>query len=152
MVDYDVYADGEAALGWLNATVQLDGPPETDWAGFCRTFMDAMRSQFRASGAEVAHLKLHLAAGDGTLMANLTNNREEPSVRGTIDRPASHARLLVNARAHVDPARLRSITERCLMDAAKDRIQLKVDDLRNFAPSRPTPTHRFASVVKGPSA
>ncbi len=147
-VDYDLYADGEAALGWLNATVQLEGACPADWAGFCQTFMDAMRREFQASGAEVAHLKLHLTDGRGTLMANLTSNRGEPSIRGNVEPSASSARLLVNARAHVDPARLRSITESCLKTATGDHIRFTVDDLRNFAPSRPTPTHRFSSVVE----
>ena len=29
-IDYDIYADGEAMLGWLNATVQIDSKNELD--------------------------------------------------------------------------------------------------------------------------
>ncbi len=32
-VDYDVYAEGEAVLGWLNATIALRGQP-TEWNVF----------------------------------------------------------------------------------------------------------------------
>ena len=39
-VNYDTYAEGEAALGWLNASIRLtprEGSP--DWEGFCRGLM-----------------------------------------------------------------------------------------------------------------
>jgi len=146
-VDYDVYADGEAALGWLNAAIRLHGDPATDWNGFCRGFLEAMRSEFQGSSAEVAHLKLHLAAGDSALAANLTANAETPSIRGRIEGSPREVRLLVNVRANTHPTQLRSLTERCLEAAAGTSIRLTVDDLRSFAPARPQPTHRFRDVV-----
>ncbi|MFO7903712.1 MAG: GTP-binding protein [Planctomycetota bacterium] len=146
-VDYDVYADGEAALGWLNAAVQLQGSPETDWKRFCEDFMEAMQSEFQQSAAEVAHLKFHLTAGDSAITANLTSNREEPSVRGQIEGAPSEARLVMNVRAHIHPAQLRSVTEKCLQTVVGEAIQFVVDDLSSFAPARPEPTHRFGSVL-----
>ncbi|MHB8900357.1 MAG: GTP-binding protein [Thermoguttaceae bacterium] len=149
-VDYDVYAEGEAALGWLNATVRLEAAAPANWAGFCRTLIEGMQKRLQALGAEIAHLKLHMAAGDEALAANLTGNRQRPSIRGRIESSVTDVRLLLNARAHVDPARLRSVTEECLEGAAGEGIRLTVEDLRHFAPSRPTPTHRFSSVVALP--
>lgn len=146
-VDYDVYAEGEAALGWLNAAVQLHGGSPTDWRGFCRGLIEAMRSEFQGVAAEVAHLKLHLTAGEGTLVANLTSSRDGPSIRGQVEPWPPEARLLVNVRANIGPAQLRSITERCLEAVAGEAIRLTVEDLRSFAPARPEPTHRFPSVV-----
>jgi hypothetical protein len=149
-VDYDVYASGEAALGWLNASVRLEGGPNTDFACFCRDLIEAIRNELQAVAAEVAHLKLHLTAGDGALTANLTDNRQSPSIRGRIDGSPSEARLLVNVRAHIDPARLRSLTEKCLKEVAGATVRLTVDDLSSFAPARPQPTHRFDSVAESP--
>lgn len=146
-VDYDVYANGEAALGWLNAAVQLRGSQETDWKGLCQDVMQAMRTEFQGVAAEVAHLKLHLTAGESTLLANLTSNRNEPSIRGQIEGSPLEARLLVNVRANIDPARLRSITERCLETVAGEAIRLTIEDSQCFAPTRPEPTHRFQGVV-----
>jgi G3E family GTPase len=39
-VDYDRYADGEAALGWLNATVRLSAPSLPDWKPKTRRLKD----------------------------------------------------------------------------------------------------------------
>ena len=81
-VDYNVYADGEAALGWLNAAYVLHGQPGTDWEGFTRTLMAALGHAFRETPAEIAHLKTYLKAGSATLVANLTTSQSEPSMRG----------------------------------------------------------------------
>lgn len=149
-VDYDVYADGEAALGWLNASVSLQAQQKTDWPEFCSTFMEAMRGALREADAEIAHLKLHVGAGAGANVwtANLTSNDGGLSSRGEVPPSFSKVRLLINARAHVDPDRLRSITERCLAATTGDTIRFEIDDLRHFVPARPTPTHRYDSVVE----
>jgi len=146
-MDYELYADGEAALGWLNAAVQLQGGQETDWKSLCQNFMQEMQREFREAAGEIAHLKLHLNVGGSTVTANLTGNREETSIRGEIEETTPEARLLVNVRANIDPARLRSTTEKCLQKVTGETIQLVVDDLRSFAPARPEPTHRFEKVV-----
>ena len=57
------------------------------------------------------------------------------------------AALLVNARVHLDPQQLRSIVESCLRASAGERIEIAVEQIRSFAPSRPQPTHRFDHVV-----
>lgn len=50
-VDYDVYAEGEAVLGWLNATVMLRGEP-ADWnlSNATRSAFAARREQALRSG------------------------------------------------------------------------------------------------------
>jgi G3E family GTPase len=146
-VDYDQYAEGEAALGWLNASIRLDGRPNTDWRAFCSVFLDAMRQHCRESSAEIAHLKLHLEADHSSLTANLTGNHEEPSVRGRIDGSPTTATLLLNVRANIDPSHLRLLTEQCLQHSAGTAIRRTIEHIQSFAPSRPQPTHRYRSVV-----
>lgn len=146
-VDYAQYADGEAALGWLNASLRLESDVPTDWRTFCRGLMDTLHRGFREMSAEIAHLKLHLTAGSGTLVANLTSNDGEPSLRGTCDEPAAAAHLLVNVRARIEPDALRGLVERCVRAAAGPAVRFVVEDLQSFAPARPRPIHRFTNVV-----
>jgi hypothetical protein len=146
-VDYDEYAEGEAALGWLNASLRLQSDSPTDWKDFSLRLMNALKREFQAISAEIAHLKLHLTAGSGTLVANLTSNDGEPFLRGTIHEPAADARLLVNVRARIEPDALRGLVERCAQAVAGPAVRLATEDLQSFAPSRPQPTHRFESVV-----
>ena len=43
-VDYDVYAEGEAVLGWLNCEIQLAAPgEEVDWRAFCRDLLGGLQ-------------------------------------------------------------------------------------------------------------
>ncbi len=146
-VDYDEYAEGEAALGWLNATIRINGDSTTNWKTFCAAFMVEMQRQFKNSSAEIAHLKLHLAAGNTSLVANLTGNEVEPYFRGTSEGSYPEAIMLVNIRAATEPLQLRALTEQCVGRVAGATIRLAIEDLRCFAPSRPQPTHRFADVV-----
>jgi G3E family GTPase len=146
-VDYDEYAEGEAALGWLNASMRLHADAPTDWKAFCLGLMHSLQREFRAMSAEIAHLKMHLTAGSDTLVANLTSNDGEPSLRGTIGTPAHDARLLVNIRARIEPDALRALVERCAQAVTGPSVRVATEDLQSFAPSRPQPTHRFERVM-----
>jgi Ni2+-binding GTPase involved in maturation of urease and hydrogenase len=146
-VDYDVYAEGEAALGWLNAAYRLSADPAIDWGGFCLRVMAALRREFRERSAEIAHLKLHLESGSSSHLASLTSGQGEPSLRGQITEPSNACRLLLNVRAHIDPEGLRSVVEQVIKEAAGPIIRVVKEDLRCFAPARPQPTHRYELAI-----
>jgi len=146
-VDYDTYAEGEAELGWLNASVELRADGGADWRAFCLDLVRAMQSEFQAASAEVAHLKLLLTAGGSRLVANLTSNDGSPFAEGIIEGAPQRAALLVNARVHLGPDALRTVVERRLRATAGDRVRETITSIQSFAPARPQPTHRFDSVV-----
>jgi hypothetical protein len=145
-VNYEEYAAGEAALGWLNAVFRLSGGG-IDCHAFCRDFMIRMRTAFRELSAEVAHLKMLISAGSSTLVANLTSNASEPSLRGEMKSLAQLATVLLNVRARIDPLQLREITERCVDEAAGAEVRATIEALQSFAPPRPTPTHRLVEAI-----
>lgn len=144
-VDYDEYADGEAALGWLNASVRLQAGSPADWRQFCLDLIAGLQNDFRTRSAEIAHLKLYLSTGDGSLAANLTGNDRERSIRGEAT-PSREARLILNARAHIGPDDLRALVEQRLA-GAPGGVRAAIEDLQSFAPSRPEPKHRYEQVV-----
>jgi hypothetical protein len=146
-VDYDQYAAGEAALGWLNAAVRLEGEATADWGSFCLVLLDALKSEFRARSAEIAHLKLHLITPACSLTANLTGNQAEPSLRVADGSSTSEVRLVLNARAHIGPEALEALVRGCLASMACGKIRIVVEDLRAFSPARPQPTHRYRAVT-----
>src|SRR4051812_11000812 len=55
-IDYDVYADGEALLGWLNATLQISATEDVDSTALLQTLAGAFQSAL--ADAEIAHLKM----------------------------------------------------------------------------------------------
>ena len=66
-VDYDVYAEGETVLGWLNATITLQGGDPTDWNLFAESLLSGLSQRFDNMGASVGHVKLLVETGDSFL-------------------------------------------------------------------------------------
>jgi hypothetical protein len=148
-VDYDRYTDGEAALGWMNASVRLTGKARPDWKKIVVDLMEAMRNEFTSSQAEIAHLKLFLQAGNFTVAANLTNNSEDVSLQitGEASPKDTMAGMFVNARVHTNPQLLRGVLERCLPHIVPVGVDTQITSLESFSPARPQPVHRFATPV-----
>jgi G3E family GTPase len=148
-VDYDVYAEGEAALGWLNASVELRTKRDTDWKGFCLNLLGRMQREFQARSAGIAHLKLHLTTAAGAVQANLTANQGQPVARTSGAAPSGPGRasLLVNARVQIEPDTLRAIVEQGLQLAAGDEIEVALTAAESFQPARPRPLYRMDTVV-----
>jgi len=146
-VDYDTYAAGEAALGWMNAAGQLRAGEDIDWKAVAGALLEAIRGGLRARSAEIAHVKVYLTAPGGHVAGNVTNNDGPLSVRGGIAPGQRSVSLLINARVHVEPDVLRQTVETALQAAAGDRLEAKITNMRSFFPGRPQPTHRYQRVV-----
>jgi Ni2+-binding GTPase involved in maturation of urease and hydrogenase len=148
-VDYDTYAAGEAALGWLNAVAQLHADLPAPWGLFVKELLEGICSDLRAATAEIAHLKLYLTAGSEHVGGNLTANDATIFLRGSIQPACQDARLLINARVHCHPDQLRGVVEaRLLAAAGAHRIQATITHMRSLMPGRPQPTHRYESPVR----
>ncbi len=146
-VDYDVYAEGEALLGWLNASIRLRPRSSTDWRAFCLDLVTRLQRAFSARGAEIAHLKCQLTSPGSQLAVNLTASDGEPSLRGSIEQSSGEeVTLLVNARVRIAPDALRSVVEGCLQATADNSVAVSIDGLQSFSPARPQPVYRFESV------
>ena len=109
-VDYDVYAEGEAVLGWLNTTIELSGS-ETDWDTFARELMQNLSCQLDSMKASVGHIKMLIESGENYLIGNLTGRNETLSFRSSAG-ISSEARLTLNARVEVSPEALEEIVRK----------------------------------------
>lgn len=146
-VDYDVYAEGEAVLGWLNARIMLHAPGGADWRAYCERFLENMKEATRARRAEAAHIKIILSTADGSIAGNLTMSSVEPELRGQADGRSPDASLIVNARVHMAAQDLRNVFETCLTRSGQTQIQHRILSVESFSPARPQPTHRYSSAV-----
>lgn len=147
-VDYDVYAEGEAILGWLNASVELSAKAGADWNAFFRTLFESMAEGFRSGLQDVGHVKLLLSAGGESLAGNLVSTGKRPFLTGGVSSRHSRAELLVNARVETTPARLESLALALLREACgKYDLACKPRDLKCLSPGRPEPTWRYDHVV-----
>jgi G3E family GTPase len=106
-VDYEVYADGEALLGWLNATVTLKAEDEFDANAFLKDLAANIQSRLQAQNAEVAHLKMTYSPDDGIAgeiaSVNLVRNDNIPESGMSLDEPSTgghRSRKSTQSRAH----------------------------------------------------
>ncbi len=142
-LDYDLYAEGEAALGWLNANVNLSGSPGQSWKSLVKQFLTEMQANIRERGMQIAHVKVLMkSAGHGAVVGNLTGNDDDPSLTGMILRDPESVTFIVNARVQGAADTLRSLTEESLHTLTTDGLQFSVNTLESFHPARPEPTYR----------
>jgi len=145
-IDYDVYAAGEAELGWLNATYKATdfAEPAPTLSEVAEQLVREIGSRLEELGAETAHLKV-LVEGEGgdAALANLVSSDVAVEVSIPSSRVASALTATINARVAVDPERLvevaRAAWEKCIEKWQAVGSQGKE---QFFRPGRPTPTHR----------
>jgi G3E family GTPase len=151
-VDYEVYAGGEALLGWLNCTVLLSAKKAFDADKFLRELAREMQSRLQSAGAEVAHLKMTLNSdsGHGKIgVVNLVRNEFVPEPSLIMAELVEKGQLIINLRAEAAPALLGQVVRQSLIAAASffASLETQLDHLEHFRPGKPTPTHRFEGVL-----
>jgi hypothetical protein len=148
-VDYQVYAEGEARLGWLNCTVQLSAKKAFDAAAFLKQLAGEIQRRLQARQAEVAHLKMTVSPEDsvtGEIAAvNLARNDFVPELSSQLAEPVRSGQMIINLRAEAAPDVLGTAVRQGLVVAAKrfPTLQATLDHLEHFRPGKPTPTHRI---------
>ena len=150
-VDYTVYADGEALLGWLNCTVQLAAKEAFDANRLLEVLAAAVQERLRSAHAEVAHLKMTLSPDGGLeeiAAINLVRNDFVPELSLRLEEPAHSGQLIINLRAEATPDVLGSAVQESLNALAGQFNTLKatLDHLEHFRPGKPTPTHRLKEI------
>lgn len=145
-VDYDVYADGEALLGWMNLTAAVTGEGVFDGNEFVAKLMTDLHAKLSGQGIEVAHLKVTFApfehANDLAVM-NLTRTGGTPEASHELQEPLEAGELILNLRAEGDPEYLKAAAVETLTDTARAAgVNADVEHAEAFRPGRPVPTHR----------
>lgn len=144
-VDYDVYAEGEAVLGWLNTTIELSGR-KTDWDAFARELMQNLSHQFDSMKASVGHVKILIESGENYRIGNLTGLNDTLNFRSSAG-TSSEARLTLNARVEMSPEALEELVRKTVNATKGKNLRKKIVALRCLSPGRPNPTFRFDQVI-----
>ncbi|PWT86612.1 MAG: cobalamin biosynthesis protein P47K [Blastocatellia bacterium] len=146
-VDYDLYAEGEALLGWLNATCRLLAVQPFDGNFFVQKLADRIQRGLAGERIEIAHFKMTLSPDHGSDLAVLNLVRtdgphESPHLLGD---ELTDGELILNLRAEGDPVALNRIAMRGLEEVAREAgVTTKIEHSEHFRPARPEPTHRMA--------
>ncbi len=144
-IDYDIYAEGEAELGWLNSTVRVSAAKPFDLDALLLNLISRLRGEFVRSGAEVAHLKVIGLSDVSFGVANLVSSRTEPELSLASQSRTPTAEVIVNARVAADPAALEGhVRQTVEAVCAGQGAQAAFASMQRFRPGRPQPTHRYA--------
>jgi Ni2+-binding GTPase involved in maturation of urease and hydrogenase len=147
-VDYALYGEGEALLGWLNATVTLRGASgEFDGNQAVRALCHSLQRRLSEAGAEVAHLKMTLSPDEGLsdlAVINLVRNDHVPELSQSLSASIASGQLIINLRAEAGPERLRDELRAALVTVfpADGPLTAELEHIEAFKPGQPTPTHR----------
>ncbi len=144
-VDYDVYAEGEAEMGWLNANARVTSSRPFDLDALLVQVIARLGESFVRAGAEVAHLKVIGLSDRSFGVANLVSSASRPELSLPSRCQVSEAEVIVNARASADPALIeQQVREALTAVCTQQEARADVRSLQSFRPGRPQPTHRYA--------
>jgi Ni2+-binding GTPase involved in maturation of urease and hydrogenase len=149
-IDYDTYAEGEAELGWLNATARLASAAPFDLDALLTAILGDLADVCRTRGGEVAHLKL-IGMDDAGAFAvgNVISSDTAPKLSLPSGLNPREAELIVNARVAIDPAVLEAEVKRVVAArCAKVGAAAEFRTSQSLRPGRPVPTHRYAEAKK----
>src|SRR5579885_1892821 len=147
-IDYDVYAEGEAELGWLNSSIHIEGQQPFALDDLLLDVVTQLREALTRSGGEVAHLKAIGLSEVSFGVANLVSSASTPELSLPANCKVPRVELIVNARVALDPSEIEkavraTVTAVCTARGATAECRT----MQNFRPGRPQPTHRY-SIAK----
>ncbi|MGD9721982.1 MAG: GTP-binding protein [Pirellulales bacterium] len=146
-LDYDTYAEGEAELGWLNASLQVRAAAPVALDALLIEIVGRLATALDALHAETAHLKVIGLADDTFGVANLVSSESRPELSLPSQTAVRAADVIVNARVALDPARLEATVRREVAAACRAlSVEATWKLVQSFRPGRPVPTHRMAAV------
>jgi len=149
-LDYDVYAAGEAELGWLNSNFRVVAGEPFALDGLLLGLMERLRESLAAAEAETAHLKT-IGLWEGFHgVANLVSRDSRVELSVPSGCRTKVADVVVNARVAIDPNELDQLVLNAVgaAGAAAGACVTRVQS-RSLRPGRPVPTHRFSEPLVG---
>jgi Ni2+-binding GTPase involved in maturation of urease and hydrogenase len=146
-IDYDVYAEGEAELGWLNSSVRITAGEPFALDQLLLDVVARLQASLKSHGAEIAHLKA-IGLWEGFFgVANLVSSDGQATLSLPSRCQVKETDLIVNARVAIDPAVLQTEVEKVIASICGERnAQASSAKTQSFRPGRPTPTHRYAEA------
>lgn len=145
-VDYDIYAEGEAELGWLNCQVHATSLPgkKLSLDTLVLRLVSTLKNSLQTANGEAAHLKVLGQSGELMAIANLVSSDVDAELSLASEIETRQADLIVNARVAIAPELLeRVVGEAVEQVAAELGITATITNMQRFRPGRPTPTHRL---------
>ena len=152
-VDYEVYAAGEALLGWLNSTVALDSTIAFDANSLLELLAQRIQDSLNTSGAQIAHLKMTLSPNEGLgeiAVVSVVRNDFVPELSSRIEHRITGGQMIINCRAEAPSTLLLSATQSALSEVFThfEGLKFHIEHSEHFQPGKPQPTYRLAHSLE----
>lgn len=146
-MDYVIYAEGEAELGWLNCQVDAKSEERFELDMIVLELVKRIGQRLNSSELEVAHLKILGQTLHDAAVANLVGSSVEAELSLASEIKTQGADLLVNARVAASPEELESIVRLVTNELESETgVTLTVGNMQSFRPGKPEPTHRVGGI------
>ena len=147
-MDYDIYAEGEAELGWLNMSLTASAEEAFDLDKLLLGIAELLHVSLNKAGAETAHLKT-IGLWEGFHgVANLVSSDSKPELSMPSDCQTRKAEVVVNARVAIDPEKLAEMVDHTVKVCAQNLgATADIRQTQSFRPGRPVPTHRITEAI-----
>lgn len=144
-IDYDIYAEGEAVLGWLNMKVNLMGN-NIVWSEFAGQFLNQLGQRFKEENSAIGHVKLIIEEDWNFILGNITGTSDKAAIIGSVEK-AEQVSMILNARVEMTPEKLKAIVLETLEKTKETGITYDIKVLNCLQPGRPNPTYRYERIV-----
>jgi type II secretory pathway component PulM len=144
-VDYQQYAEAEAALGWVNVQARVDLRQPQSPANVVIPLMREISERLSNAGIGLAHLKAFDGCSAGFVKVSLCRYGDElvPDGHLTGVEDLQH-QIVINLRAIGAPTELQQIVQQAM---AKVGGKVVMHHSGAFRPAPPKPEHRFLKAV-----
>lgn len=142
-LDYDLYAEEETSLGWLNASILLNSS-SADWKNFIWNFLSLLYRRLFQRGIIIGHIKCILQNSSSFLTGNITGTSRGVSVQGEL-KQTDHVMMLLNARVQMPPEDLESVVFDVLQRICRNTVEFEILSKKCLKPSPPKLTHKYKS-------
>ena len=142
-IDYDMYADGEAQLAWLDESMTIVSS-QKNAVMIAKKIITQIDHDIKEKKLTIGHLKFFIETTDGKKKISITSSLPlsfyKPEENDTLQ-----AHLLINARVQTEPAVLQQIVNDTLKQMVqKHDCNIMVEKWSAFKPGYPKPLHRIS--------
>jgi G3E family GTPase len=142
-IDYDIYADGEAKLAWLDESITIVSS-QKNAVMIAKEIISQIDHDIKEKELTIGHLKFFIETTDWkkkiSIASSLLHSFYSPE-----EKDAVQAHLLINARVETEPAVLQQIVNDTLKQMVqKHDCNIMVEKWSAFKPGYPKPLHRIS--------
>ncbi|MGZ5135443.1 MAG: GTP-binding protein [Flavitalea sp.] len=142
-LDYDIYAEGESKLAWMDQQFKIT---TTDGSAFASALVivECIYEKLKIAGYPIGHLKFFVSDGSRSTKISYTTSDHPAEHNHTDFKDADSITVLMNARIQTIAERLEDLVVNAVQEfKQKSLVGISVEYSTAFRPGYPKPTYRL---------